>query len=238
MSSGKLASTLVLAALLPAYLAAQPHAGVGVAAGTLGIGPQAAVSILKLSNIRGGANFFSYDDDFTKDGVRYNGSLKFRSVQLSWDQYFPHLGGFHISPGALLYDGNSGHATAQVPGGSSFTLGSTTYYSSNANPVNGTGDIMFNKAAPMILLGFGNLVPRSNRHFGVNLDLGVVFQGTPNAKLNLAGTACLNPAQTACLNTSDPTVQANVLAEQNKINKDLVPFRYYPIASLSFSYKF
>lgn len=238
MSFGKLGSAFSLAALLPACLPAQPQIGVGVSAGTLGIGPQGAVSITKLSNIRGGANFFSYDDDFTKDGIRYNGSLKLRSVQLTCDQYFPHFGGFHISPGALLYDGNSGHATAQVPGGSSFSLGSTTYYSSNANPVTGTGGIAFNKAAPMVLIGFDNLVPRSNRHFGVNLDLGVVFQGSASAKLNLAGTACLNPAQTACLNASDSTVQANVLAEQNKINKDLDPFRYYPIVSLSFSYKF
>jgi hypothetical protein len=233
-----LTAPLLFAALLPACLAAQPRIGVGVSAGTLGIGPQAAVSITGLSNIRGGVNFFSYDDDFNKDGVRYNGSLKFRSVQFTWDQYFPHLGGFHISPGALLYDGNSGHAAAQVPGGNSFTLGSATYYSSNANPVNGTGDIAFNKAAPMILLGFGNLVPRSNRHFGVNVDLGVVFQGSPSAKLNLAGTACLDPAQTACLNTSDSTVQANVLSEQNKIDKDFDPFRYYPIVSLTLSYKF
>ncbi|HEU5021446.1 MAG TPA: hypothetical protein VFT60_06130 [Bryobacteraceae bacterium] len=228
----------IVAALLPAYLAAQPRFGVGVSAGTLGIGPQAAISITRLSNIRGGANFFSYNDSFTKDGVHYDGALKFRSIQLTWDQYFPHLGGFHISPGALLYDGNSGHAAAQVPGGSSFTLGSATYYSSAADPVSGTGDIAFNKAAPMILIGFGNLVPRSNRHFGVNVDLGVVFQGSPNAKLNLAGTACLNAAQTACLNASDPAVQANVLSEQKKINHDLDPFRYYPIVSLALSYRF
>lgn len=237
MSFRKLASAFFIAALLPVCLPAQPHLGVGVAAGTLGIGPQAAISVTKLSNIRGGVNFFNYDDDFTKDGVKYNGSLKFRSFQLTWDQYFPHFGGFHISPGALLYNGNSGHATAQVAGGNSFTLGSATYYSGNSNPVNGTGDITFNKAAPMILLGFGNLVPHS-RHFGVNLDLGVVFQGSPSAKLNLGGTACLNPGQTACLSTSDPTVQANVSAEQDKINRDLDPFRYYPVVSFGISYKF
>ncbi|HVW09719.1 MAG TPA: hypothetical protein VHC90_14115 [Bryobacteraceae bacterium] len=230
-------SALLLAALLPACLPAQPQVGVGISAGTLGIGPQGAVSITKLSNIRVGANFFSYDDTFTKDGLRYGGTLKLRSAQLTWDQYFPHLGGFHISPGALIYDGNSGHATAQVPAGNSFTLGNVTYYSSNASPVNGTGDITFNKAAPMILIGFGNLVPRS-RHFGVNVDFGVVFQGSPSAKLNLAGTACVNSAQTACLATSDPTVQSNLVAEQNKINNDINAFRYYPVVSLGFSYKF
>lgn len=238
MSFGKPAFAFFLAALLPACLPAQPQIGVGISAGTLGIGPQAALSIGKLSNIRGGANFFSYDDTFSKDGVHYDGSLKFRSVQLTWDQYFPHLAGFHVSPGVLLYDGNSGHATAQVPGGNSFTLGSATFYSSNANPVNGTGDLSFRTAAPMILIGFGNLVPRSNRHFGINVDAGVVFQGSPNAKLNLTGTACLNSAQTACLSAADPIVQSNVLDEQNKINRDLDPLRYYPIVSVTFSYKF
>ena len=238
MSFGKRISAFLLAALLPACLPAQPRIGVGISAGTLGIGPQAALSVTSLSNIRGGANFFGYDHTFTKDGIHYDGSLKFRSVQLTWDQYFPHLGGFHISPGALLYDGNSGHATVRVPGGNSFTLGSATFVSSNADPVNGTGDITSRKAAPMILIGFGNLVPRSNRHFGFNVDVGVVFQGSPQAKLNLTGTACLNAVQATCLSAADPIVQANVLDEQNKINNDLDPFRYYPIAAFTFSYKF
>jgi len=215
--------------------------GVGLTAGTLGAGIQGAVSVTKLSNVRVGFNAFSYSDTFNKDGITYSGTLKLRSAQVTWDQYIPHLGGFHISPGALIYDGNAGTANANISGGQSFSLGSQTYYSGNTNPVTGTGAISFNKAAPMILFGFGNLLPRSQRHFGISLEAGVVFQGSPNAKLNLNGTACLNAAQTAatCLNAAtDPTVQANVTSENTKLNNDLNPFKYYPVISLGFSYKF
>jgi len=224
--------------LVPAVSYGQTEFGIGLAASSLGAGIQAAVSATKYSNVRAGFNAFSYSDTFTKDGINYSGTLKLRSAQITYDQYFHGLGGFHISPGVLLYNGNSGNATANIPGGQSFTLGNTTYYSGAANPVNGTGAITSSKAAPMLLSGFGNLLPRSSRHFGINFEVGVVFQGSPNAKLNLAGTSCITPA-TGCVNTAtDPGVQSNVQAEQTKINNDLNPFKYYPVVSLGFSYKF
>ncbi len=235
-------STLTLlacAVALPSASFAQGSFGIGVTASTLGAGIQAAASVTKYSNIRGGFNAFNYTDSFTKDGINYSGTLKLRSGQVTWDQYFPHLGGFHISPGALIYNGNQGNATANVPAGQTFSLGSTTYYSSSANPVNGTGAITFRKAAPMVLIGFGNLVPRSSRHIGVSLEAGVVFEGSPNAKLSLAGSSCLVSATAGCVNAAtDPTVQANLLSEQTKLNNDLGPFKYYPIVSLGISYKF
>ena len=232
-------SLTLSAALLSSPSFGQTLFGVGVTAGSLGAGAQGAVSVTKHSNIRGGFNLFSFSDHFTKDGVPYSGTLKLRSAQLTYDQYIPHLGGFHISPGALIYDGNSGNAAANVPAGQTFTLGGVTYYSGAANPAVGTGTISFQKAAPMVLFGFGNLLPRSRRRFGVSLEAGVVFQGSPNAKLNLGGTSCLINATAGCVNTAtDPGVQANVQSEQTKLNNTLKPFKYYPVISLGFSYKF
>jgi hypothetical protein len=105
--------------------------------------------------------------------------------------------------------------------------------------VSGTAAVTFNKVAPMILIGFGNLLPRGQRHFGLNFDAGVAFQGTPKAALNLTGSACLISAQTGCLNVaSDPTVQSSVQGEQTKINNTLNGYKYFPVVSLTFSYKF
>ena len=231
--------SIALSAMMANLSFAQTSFGVGLTASTLGAGVQAAVSVSKYSNIRGGFNAFNYTDNFTKDGVNYSGTLKLRSAQVTYDQYFPRLGGFHVSPGALIYDDNAGNAAASVPAAQSFTLGGTTYYSGSTNAVNGTGAITFSKAAPMVLFGFGNLLPRSNRHFGVNFEAGVVFQGSPNAKLNLTGTSCLINATTGCVNAAtDPGVQSNVQSEQNKLNNDLSPFKYYPVISIGFSYKF
>jgi hypothetical protein len=212
-----------------------PRFGVAASVSTLGIGVEAATAVTRLSNVRVGFNAFSYGATANKDGIAYSGTLTLRSAEILYDQYI--VGPFHISPGFMFYDGNQGKANPSIPAGQSFNLGGVTYYSQPGNPVNGTASITARKVAPMILLGFGNLLPRNSRHLTLNLDFGVVFQGSPKAALNLNGGACITPT-TGCLSASDPIVHANVLGEQTKINNSLAPFEYYPVVTLSFGYKF
>jgi len=207
-----------------------------VGVSTLGAGIQAATAVTQHSNVRVGFNYFKYSASFDKDGVAYNGTLKLQSAELLYDQYIG--GGFHVSPGVVLYDGNQGTATASVPGGQSFTLGGVTYYSDSANPVSGTGTIAAKKAAPEILMGFGNLLPRSSRHFTANFEFGAIFQGSPNAKLNLNGGTCDTPGKSCQSISSNPTIQGNIQSEQTKINNALKVFKYYPVVRLSLGYKF
>ncbi len=160
-------------------------------------------------------------------------NLRSGEAHLDW---YPFGHGFHLSPGLLVYNGNGVTATANVPGGSTFTLGGTSYTSDPSNPIAGTGKLDFVKVVPTAMFGFGNLVPRT-RHFTLNFEMGVVFQGSARTKLNLAGNACPNGIN--CVNAAtDPTVQANVLAEQTKIDNKLSPFKYYPVISLGFGYRF
>jgi hypothetical protein len=214
-----------------------PRIGIGLKASTLGAGIEAATAVTRRSNVRVGFNAFDYSAGFNKDGIRYNGKLKLRSVGVFYDQYLK--GGFHVSPGVLVYDGNRVTADATAPGGQSFSLGSETYFSGKANPVGGTGTLGFDrKVAPALMFGFGNLLPRSQRHFSVTFDFGVIFQGAPKATLNLTGSAC-NSQGNACLDIpSNPGIQANVQSQQIKLNDSLVPFKYYPVVSLGFGYKF
>ena len=187
--------------------------------------------------MRFGFNGFSYTHNgYENDGITYDGKLTLRSAEILFDQYLG--GGFHISPEFLFYNGNKVDATGRVPGGGRFTLNDVAYVGDAANPVNGTGKLSFRKASPMILMGFGNLLPRSNRHFSVSFEFGVVFQGSPNAALNLNGKACTSAGQNCLDVATTSTIQANVRAEQDKINKDLVAFKYYPVISLGFGWKF
>jgi len=57
--------------------------------------------------------------------------------------------------------------------------------------------------------------------------------------LNLAGNVC-NPGDlTTCRAiSSDPTVQANVQAQQVKIQNDVNPYRFYPVISLGVGFNF
>jgi hypothetical protein len=229
---------LCVAGLLPLSCSAQtlPKFGFAVGVSTLGAGIQAATAVTQRSNVRFGFNYFKYSASFDKDGVAYNGTLKLQSGELLYDQYI--AGGFHVSSGVMFYDGNKGTATASVSGGQSFRLGGATYYSDSTNPVGGTGTIAARKTAPEILLGFGNLLPRSGRHFTANFEFGVVFQGSPKATLNLNGSTCATPGK-SCQNISaNPTIQSDIQSEQTKINKDLSVFKYYPVIRLTFGYKF
>ena len=228
----------VVSALIPLPGAAQglPRFGVEVKASTLGVGVDAATAISGRSNVRVGFNAFNYGTDFSKDGIKYSGELSLRSFEILYDQYL--FGGFHISPGLLAYDGNRATGDALVPGGSLFSLGGATYLSSPTNPVAGSGVLDTRTVSPMILLGMGNLLPRNTRHFTVNFEAGVVFQGTPKAALNLHGSAC-NSQGTICQDVATtPAIQANVQAEQTKINNSVNFFQYYPVVSIGFGYKF
>jgi len=215
-----------------------PKFGLAVGAGSLGAGVEGAVSVLHHSNVRFGVNYFSYSlsGTYSNDNLGYSGKLRLASAEALWDQYL--AGPVHISAGALIYDGFQGTGSIHVPGGGSFSLNGVSYISDASDPVTGTGMISSRKVAPEVLLGFGNLVPRSSRHFTVNVDLGVAFQGSLNAQLNLGGSVCA-PQGAGCAPVSaQPMVQANVVAEQSRINNSLAPFKYYPVVRLSIGYKF
>lgn len=210
--------------------------GVGIRLSTLGAGAEVGVALADKLNVRGGFNIFQYSRGFDHDGITYKGQLNLRSGEAHLDWY-PLGHTFHLSPGLLVYNGNGATATASVPGGSTFTLGGTTYTSDPTNPITGTGKLDFVKAAPTAMFGFGNLVPQS-RHFTYNFELGAVFQGAARTKLNLTGNACDSTGANCVNAATDPTVQTNVAAEQTKINSKLSPFKYYPVISFGFGYRF
>ena len=211
--------------------------GIGAKVSTLGIGGEFGMSVTPRSNVRVGFNYFTYSRTSNKRGITYNGDLDLRSLQITYDQYL--IGGLHISPALLPYNGTHIDANAAVPPGQSFTLGGVTYFSGATNPISGTAKMNIRKTAPAVFLGYGNIVPRSGRHLGFNVEAGVVFQGTPTTKLALTGNACVVNPTTACLNAgTDATVQANVQSEQAKLNHDLQPLQYYPVVSAGISWKF
>jgi hypothetical protein len=213
------------------------HIGFGVKVGLLGAGAELAARIDRHSNIRAGFNVLGYSRSFDKDGINYDGHLSFRTIEAHYD-YYPWAGKFHVSGGLLDYIGNPITANAFVPGGSSFTLGGQTYYSQNTNPAFASGKVDFNQVSPTVTFGWGNLV-RENHHFSVPIELGIAFQGSPKSALGLTGNVCTDQAQTQCFNAAtDPTVQSNVLAEQTKLNNSMKPFKFYPIISIGFGYKF
>jgi hypothetical protein len=209
--------------------------GIGLKVSTLGVGIEAAVPLFAKANLRGGANYFKYNRAMTNDGIHYTGQLQFRSAEAHFD-WFP-IGGFHVSPGVLFYNGNQLTANAAVPGGQNFTLSGTQYQSDLAMPVGGTGKLDFVKVSPTIMVGFGSLIPRSGRHFSFLAEVGGAYQGSARVALNLTGMVC-DTSGLFCIPTSDPTVQANIQAQQRKIQNDINPYRFYPVISMGVGFNF
>ena len=205
----------------------KPRLGIGAKISTLGIGIEAATAVTEHSNVRAGFNGFSYSHNVNRYGIHFDGTVRLRSFEAHYDQYLGSL--FHISPGVLIYNGNRAQAQAFVPGGTTFTLAGTRYTSTTTDPVVGTASLDVRNIAPMVLAGFGNLLPRRSGHFAWNFEFGVAFQGSPNVQLQLNGSAL----------GALPAFQNSVLAEQGRIVSDTNGYvRFYPVVSLGFGYKF
>ncbi len=203
--------------------------------GTLGTGIDLATPLSSSLNLRTGGTYFNLQYPFTIDGVGYNAGLKLTSGK-GLIEWYPHHGGFHISAGAL-YLKSAVSAVATVEAGKQFKLGGTTYLNSVDDPVQGTASLNFpRKLAPLVLLGFGNMIPRSGRHISVPLEIGGAYLRPPRVGLQLAGTACTTQG---CFNAAtDPTVLANLTQEVDKLNRDIRPLQIYPVVSLGLALRF
>lgn len=172
--------------------------------------------------------------DFGVDGANYNFDLHLRNGQVSVD-WFPFHGGFHISPGVVIYKSQLSGA-ANVPAGNSFQLGNDTFTSSTTDPVHGDASLTFGRTLmPSIMFGFSNMIPRSGRHWSVPFEIGAAYMGHNSVHLNLQGTACV---QYGCMSTSDPTIQQDVVAEQGNLNESIRRLQAYPIISTGFAFRF
>ncbi len=218
-----------------------PHFGpfstvaLGLTGGTLGPGLEVATPLLRNVNLRTRGSYLDLQVPFTIDGVNYQAAMKLTSGQGLID-WFPRRGGFHVSVGAL-YLKTAVHAEASVAPGQRFTLGGTTYLNSVDDPVQGTATLGFQRRiAPLLLLGFGNLIPRSGRHVSVPFEFGGAYLAPPQINLDLAGTACTTQG---CFNTaSDPVVRSNIAKEQSQLNRSIRPLQVYPIVSLGLALRF
>lgn len=212
----------------------EPKVGLGFNISSLGIGVQGAYRLGESTDVRLGFNDFNYGHSLNRDGINYAGRLDLRSARAAFDWYV--WGPLHISPGVMLYNDNRATATALAPGGQQFTLGGTTYTSSSAAPVTGTGLLNLSKSGPMLTIGLGNMVPTGR--FNMEAEVGAVYQGSPAVTLNLNGTVC-DSTGTVCGPTSSfPGFAASVQQEQSTLNHDLRFFKIYPIASIGFAVSF
>lgn len=222
----------------PVASTSEGKVGVAVKISTLGVGFDAAARLGRKANLRAGMNLFSYSRNFedTDNNITWVGKLTLRSVHAYLD-YFPFGGGFHISPGMVLNNGNKVGLSALITAGQKISIDDTDYVSNAANPIRAGGEVSFRSASPALLIGFGNMIP-SGRRFSVPFELGVVFHGVPTATMTFTGTACAANGSNCRDMGADAAIQSDIRAEEARLNEDLKTFRFYPVLSLGIGIRF
>jgi hypothetical protein len=206
---------------------------VGFRASTLGMGVEFATPLAGRINLRSSFNFFAFNDPYSMDGVNYDARLHLQSSQTTLDWF---IGRFHISPG-LLYVKNSMSAPTFVGPGQTFVLGKQTFLNSVDDPVTGSSSVIFPRTfAPLLLLGYGNLLPRSGEHLSLPIEVGVAYTGAAQINVALNGTACVTDG---CVNFSQNADAQKFLKQEVQIlNEDLKHYPVFPIVSLGLAYRF
>jgi len=203
-------SFLILAA---AFLCSTAQAaGIGLRAGTTGIGADFGWGILPTLGGRIGISGGSVSTDAETTDIDYDAKLKLSNVNafLDWSP----LGPFRIT-GGFIANNNKVDLTGRPRSTTTFPAGSTL-----------TGTVKPERdLAPYLGIGWGNVWTK-----GVNfyVDLGVVFQGEPQVDLSLS---C--PPSPQCT-----SAQAQVAAEERRVQDEVKRFKYYPVLNIGITIGF
>jgi len=206
---------------------------IGFKGSTLGAGFEIATPLAGRINLRYGFNLVEFTDPFSIDGINYHAGIHLKSSQTTVDWFF---GPFHVSPG-ILYLKNNMSAPTFVGSGQTFVLGTQTFLNSVDDPVTGSSSVTYPRTiSPMLLLGYGNLLPRSGQHLSLPVEVGFAYTGAPQINLNLNGTACV---ANGCVTFSQSTdAQGSLKQEIQILNEDLKHYPIFPIVSVGLAYRF
>ncbi len=214
--------------------------GVAAQVGINGIGADLAVRLASHFNLRLGGRFFGYTSSFQEEGADVNASLRLGGGKASLD-WFPFHNGFHVSPLLVFLNQTGVRATVIVPPGQTISLDSGEYVSSHADPLHGSASIGIKKTSPGLTIGYGNIIPRSGKHFSFPVEVGFYYVGQPTLKVDFTGSACdpSEPEPLGCQPVQEDTgFQRDLAAFIRRNNNNLSYASFIPVASFGVGYSF
>jgi hypothetical protein len=189
--------------------------GIGVKAGTLGLGVDLTGRFNNWFSVRGTLSKYDYDDTFTESDIEYDGTLKLGAYGVMLD-FYPMKGAFRLSAG-LLKNRNeldmSGTPTADID------IGDTTYTPAEVGTLD--GGVQFKDTVSYFGIGFGNAAKAPGRVRFV-FDLGVLAQGAGDVTLS-SSTGLVNPA--------------DLQEEEKQIEDDIDSYKYWPVVAFGISFR-
>lgn len=194
--------------------------GVGVKAGTLGFGLEGRWSPIPWLDMRFGVNRYDYDNSGAQAGINYDATLALDTLYLTGNFRFP-LSPFRVTVGAFS-NGNELQMSSQDTGGADFNIGGTTYSASDVGTLKSVTS--FANTAPYLGVGFDFEVFGKA---GLNLDFGVLWQGSPTVTMEADGLAANVPA-----------FQDALELERLELENTVSNFKAWPVISLGLIYNF
>ena len=191
---------------------------IGAKAGTLGLGLEATWRPVPYLDLRAGVNRYTYDSSTTENDIEYDTELDLDSLYATANLRVP-LSPFRVTAGVFA-NGNELALMSKLA--TSYDIGGTTYTPAEVGTLRSAVD--FESTAPYLGLGFDFRILDT---VGFNIDLGVLWQGSPNVGLTADG-----------LLASDPTFMADLETERQDLEDDVDKFKAYPVASIGFSVNF
>jgi len=192
--------------------------GIGIKAGTLGLGVEGRWSGLPYMDLRLGANAYTYNDDGRQANNLYEADLDLETYYLTANFHFP-LSPFRLTVGAFS-NGNEFNMIGAETG--DYDFGGQNFTQDQVGVL--TSTTSFASTAPYVGLGFDfELFGKA----GLNFDLGVLLQGDPEVTLEATGSGL-----------GDQFFEDALEAERLELEEDMSDFKAYPVISLSFVYNF
>lgn len=218
------------------------HPGVSVSVGINGVGVDVAEAVRQGINVRVGAEFLHYTGQFTAENTQVDVNLRLGGGHVGVDVFPFEHSSFHISPQVRFGILTRGIANVLIPPGEVVNFSGEDYTSTATDPLHGTAYFDTRKFAPGLLVGFGNLVPRTrDRHWTYPVELGFYYVGQPNLQVSFAGTACSvtqGKPQSCDDVTKDPGFQ-NDLAKFIQRNRHNVSYAsLFPVLSFGVGCRF
>jgi hypothetical protein len=212
-------ATWMIGGVLSAVAALQPavsaELGVGVRAGTQGLGAEFGVGLTQWFGLRAGAYALDVDDTYDSTDIEYDGTLSLGGYGLLAD-FYPLKGGFHISAGILS---NRMGADIEAVPTAPVDIGGVTYDPAQVGTL--SGDLEFDDTVPYFGVGWGNIA--KGKRFGFLFDLGLVKQGSGQVSLT-SSTGLVDPADLA--------------AEAAEIEEDIEDYDFWPVISFGLAIRF
>jgi hypothetical protein len=202
--------------------------GVGFTIGMHGIAVDYQKAVSEKLSVRFMLSDNPISADIKEEGIEYEAEYDRTNLGVLV-YYYPMEGTFHLTGGLHMFDHNLKlKATAK---NGQYEIGDNTYTSNNLNL---KAQVAFAKAAPYLGLGWGNTI--ADTGFSGNIDLGLLYVGTPSVSYKASGTVSNGgPALNVAIN---PQFQSDLEKERADLEDELSNFNIMPVIQFGLTYKF